>query len=169
MTGPGGKGEPTAYRPCVGVMLINRNGLVWVGRRVDTPDGWQMPQGGIDPGETPEAAALRELAEEIGTTRAVFLGETQQWLTYDLPAHLIGKVWQGRYRGQKQKWFACRFLGDDGEIDIHGVDHPEFDAWKWVSVDHLVQLIVPFKRRVYAELVGELARYARPAPGQPNG
>lgn len=150
------------YRPCAGVMLINRTGLVWVGRRIDTPDGWQMPQGGIDKGEDPRDAALRELEEEIGTANASILGETRDWLTYDLPPHLLGKVWKGRYRGQKQKWFACRFHGNDGEIDIHGVDHPEFDDWRWVEPAKLVELIVPFKRPVYAALVDELGGLARP-------
>jgi putative (di)nucleoside polyphosphate hydrolase len=154
--------EALPYRPCAGVMLINRAGLVWVGRRIDTPDGWQLPQGGIDKGEAPHEAALRELAEEIGTTNAAIIGETQDWLTYDLPPELLGKAWKGRYRGQKQKWFACRFLGDDDEIDVHGVAHPEFDAWRWVEAAALVDLIVPFKRGVYAALVAELGSLARP-------
>ncbi len=154
--------EPRDYRPCAGVMLISRTGMVWVGRRIDTPGGWQMPQGGIDEGEEPRDAALRELEEEIGTANALIIGESRDWLSYDLPAALIGKVWKGRYRGQKQKWFACRFLGDDGEIDIHGVDHPEFDAWKWVPISEVAGLIVPFKRQIYAALVEEFAAFACP-------
>jgi putative (di)nucleoside polyphosphate hydrolase len=158
----GGIAEPQEYRPCAGVMLINRDGLVWVGRRIDTPDGWQMPQGGIDAGETPRDAALRELAEEIGTAKAEIIGETRDWLIYDLPPELLGKAWKGRWRGQKQKWFACRFLGEDSDIDIEGVTHPEFDAWRWVPLVDLVDLIVPFKRSVYMALVEEFADVARP-------
>jgi putative (di)nucleoside polyphosphate hydrolase len=155
-------GEPRAWRPCVGVMLVNRAGLVWVGRRIDTPDGWQMPQGGIDDGEDPRDAALRELEEETGTANAAIIGEARDWLTYDLPPALIGRVWQGRWRGQRQKWFACRFLGEDSEFDIDGVAHPEFDAWRWVALDEVVGLIVPFKRPVYAVLVDEFAALVRP-------
>jgi putative (di)nucleoside polyphosphate hydrolase len=140
-------------------MLINRAGLIWVGRRIDTPDAWQMPQGGIDAGESPREAALRELAEEIGTDNAEILGETRKWLTYDLPPALLGTAWKGRYRGPKQKWFACRFLGEDAEIDIHGVDYPEFDAWQWISPAELVDRIVPFKRHIYAALVAEFATF----------
>lgn len=143
-------------------MLINRDGLIWVGRRIDTPDGWQMPQGGIDKGEDPRQAALRELEEEIGTANVTIIGETTDWLTYDLPPALVGKAWKGHYRGQKQKWFACRFHGVDTEIDIHGVEHPEFDAWKWTAVDTVVDLIVPFKRQVYATLVDAFAGLAKP-------
>jgi len=154
--------EPTAYRRCAGVMLVNRAGLVWVGRRIDTPDGWQMPQGGIDQGENPRDAALRELEEETGTANARVIGETRDWLTYDLPPELMGKAWKGRFRGQKQKWFACRFLGADSEIDIHSVAHPEFDDWKWVAADEIVGLIVPFKRQVYAALLEELSQFAEP-------
>lgn len=154
--------ETLPYRPCAGVMLINRAGLVWVGRRIDTPDGWQMPQGGIDIGEDARDAAMRELTEEIGTAKASIIGETRDWLTYDLPPELLGKAWKGRYRGQKQKWFACRFHGSDADIDVHGVDHPEFDDWRWVEASALVDLIVPFKRSVYAALVAELGDLAKP-------
>ena len=165
MTQPAAPAAQLPYRPCAGVMLFNRAGLVWVGRRIDTPDAWQMPQGGIDEGETPRDAALRELAEEIGTDKAEIVGETRDWLTYDLPPELLGKAWKGRFRGQKQKWFACLFLGDDADIDIHTVDHPEFDAWQWVAPDALVGLIVPFKRPVYAALVAEFAALVRPQAG----
>jgi putative (di)nucleoside polyphosphate hydrolase len=126
--------DPTTlpYRPCVGVMLINPAGRVFVGQRRDTPDAWQMPQGGIDRGETPRVAALREMEEEIGTAAAEIVAETQDWLRYDLPPDLLGRVWGGRYRGQKQKWVAARFTGTDADIDL-ATAHPEFDAWQWVE------------------------------------
>lgn len=157
-------GETLPYRPCAGVMLFNDAGLVWIGRRIDTPDGWQMPQGGIDKGEDPRRAALRELEEELGTANVAVIGETRDWLTYDLPPALIGKAWKGRFRGQRQKWFACRYRGEDAEIDIHGVSDPEFDDWKWTSIDTVVGLIVPFKRQVYAALVEEFSPFAAPDP-----
>ncbi|MEI6985300.1 MAG: RNA pyrophosphohydrolase [Rhodospirillaceae bacterium] len=143
------------YRPCVGIMLFNAAGHVLVGRRLDAPNAWQMPQGGIDPGETPELAALRELAEEIGTDRAELVAQTRDWLRYELPNHLIGVVWKGRYRGQEQKWFAARFLGNDQDINV-ATAAPEFDAWKWVSPDELVALAVTFKRDVYRAVLSEL-------------
>ncbi len=160
------------YRPCVGIMLLNREGLVWVGRRADMPgdaegrgDWWQMPQGGIDKGEDPATAALRELEEETCVTSVSILGETQGWLRYDLPPHLVGKAWKGKYRGQEQKWYAMRFTGPDAEINItppppHQV---EFDAWQWVPLPDLEQLIVPFKREVYRQVVSAFAPYAHPA------
>ncbi len=144
------------YRPCVGVLLFNASGLVFVGRRIGTPDGWQMPQGGIDEGETVREAGLRELEEETGTADAKVVAETRDWLTYDLPSELIGKVWKGRWRGQRQKWLACRFTGRDADIDLD-TEHPEFDAWEWVAVERLPTLIVPFKRPVYEAVVAELA------------
>ena len=142
------------YRPCVGILLLNAADLVFVGRRIDTPGAWQMPQGGIDAHEAPADAAQRELAEEIGTDRAEILAESRQWLTYDLPPHLVGKAWKGRYRGQQQKWFAFRFTGSDADIRLN-TDHPEFSDWQWVPPDALVRLIVPFKRQVYAAIVEE--------------
>ena len=142
------------YRPCVGVMLANAAGLVWVGRRIDTPDGWQMPQGGIDDGEGAAAAAMRELHEEIGTDRAEIIAESKEWYRYDLPPHLLGKAWKGRYRGQEQRWFLLRFTGSDADIDI-ATEHPEFDAWQWVAPGALCDLIVPFKRAVYEQVVAE--------------
>lgn len=150
------------YRPCVGVMLFDSRGHVFVGRRIDTPDAWQMPQGGIDEGETPEAAALRELEEEIGTAQATIEAGTAGWLAYDLPEHLVGKLWGGRWRGQRQKWFACRFLGRDADIRLDTA-HPEFDAWRWVPLDQLTSLIVPFKRAIYAAVVEELGPVVRSA------
>jgi putative (di)nucleoside polyphosphate hydrolase len=145
--------EDLPYRPCVGVMLFNRDGLVFVGRRIDqTVEGWQMPQGGIDDGETPDQAALRELKEEIGTNNAVILRELDDWLCYDLPPHLLGVALHGRYRGQKQKWLAMRFTGEDKEIDIKTHD-PEFAQWKWLALEALPRLIVPFKRDTYEKVI----------------
>ena len=142
-----------AYRPCVGIMLLNVHGEVFVARRIDSTDGaWQMPQGGIDDGETPAAAAKRELKEETGTNNATIIAEHAEWITYDLPEHLIKRLWRGRYRGQTQKWFAMRFLGTDGDIDIN-TPEPEFNAWRWVPIAELLDLVVPFKHHVYADLV----------------
>ena len=148
------------YRPCVGIMLFDARGRVFVGRRIDTPDAWQMPQGGIDDGESPETAALRELEEEIGTAAAVIEAATAGWLTYDLPDHLVGKLWGGRWRGQRQKWFACRFTGADHDIRLE-TTHPEFDAWRWVGIDDLTSLIVPFKKAIYAAVIEELGPAVR--------
>jgi putative (di)nucleoside polyphosphate hydrolase len=162
--------ELPCYRPGVGIMLLNRQGLAFVGRRSDMPArlaAWQMPQGGIDPGETPRAAALRELHEEIGTDKAAILGETEGWLHYDLPAEIAGRSWDGRYRGQRQKWFAMRFTGADGDIDLAAAGHPEFDAWQWIPAERLPELIVPFKRPLYLAVLDELRRYCRPSP--PSG
>ncbi|MGB5948060.1 MAG: RNA pyrophosphohydrolase [Parvibaculum sp.] len=159
--------ETLPYRPCVGIMLINRQGLVWAGNRiqpVDTgsPLTWQMPQGGIDEGEDAREAAFRELREETGTDKAEIIGEVADWLIYDLPPHLVGHALKGKYRGQKQKWFAMRFTGVDGDIDIAADEHQEFSEWAWVPVSELVELIVPFKRGVYEQIVRELGPLARP-------
>ena len=141
------------YRPCVGIMLLNAEGKVFVGRRLDqTVEGWQMPQGGIDEGEDVRAALFRELREETGTDKAEIIAEMDAWITYDLPPHLVGVAFHGRYRGQKQKWFALRFLGEDRDIDL-ATHHPEFSAWKWVEMESLLGLIVPFKRDTYAKVI----------------
>lgn len=154
--------EDLPYRPCVGVMLINREGNVFVGRRIDqTIEGWQMPQGGIDPGETPVEAGLRELEEEIGTRNARLLREHPDWLNYDLPAHLLGVALEGRYRGQSQKWLALRFVGEDSEIDLN-TPHPEFAEWKWLAIEALPRLIVPFKRDTYGRVIEAFRDLARP-------
>jgi putative (di)nucleoside polyphosphate hydrolase len=154
------------YRPNVGAVLFNRAGLVLVARRADLPNaeapagGWQLPQGGIDDGEDPRQAVLRELAEEIGTDRAEVIGEHDAWLTYDLPPELIGVALKGRFRGQRQRWFALRFIGEDSDIRLDLDPHPEFDAWRWVELAALPDLAVPFKRAIYQVLVESFARFA---------
>ena len=142
------------YRACAGVVLVNRDGLVFTGERIDTPRAWQMPQGGIDEGEDPVSAALRELTEETGVSpgQVEIEGETEGWITYDLPDHLVGKLWKGRFRGQKQKWILMRFLGDDSDIDIDQ-PHPEFSRWRWSTADEVLRDIVPFKRAVYEQVM----------------
>ena len=141
------------YRPCVGIMLFNRDGKVFVGKRIDqTVEGWQMPQGGIDKGETPRQAALRELLEEVGTDQAEIIAEMNDWVTYDLPEHLVGVAFKGKYKGQRQKWFALRFTGQDSEIDLTAHE-PEFSSFQWVSLEALPELIVPFKRETYKAVI----------------
>jgi putative (di)nucleoside polyphosphate hydrolase len=146
--------------------LFNPAGLVLVARRADLPNaeapagGWQLPQGGIDEGEDPRQAVLRELGEEIGTDRAEVIGEHDAWLTYDLPPELIGVALKGRYRGQRQRWFALRFTGEDSDIRLDLDPHPEFDAWRWVRLEELPDLAVPFKRPIYEILVESFARFA---------
>ncbi|MEM9129863.1 MAG: RNA pyrophosphohydrolase [Pseudomonadota bacterium] len=143
------------YRPNVGVMLVNADGQIFVGQRVDSKnDAWQMPQGGIDEGEDPREAALRELWEETGVSRDLVSveAETEDWLTYDLPDDLIRKLWKGRFRGQRQKWFLMRFQGNDDQVDITAVDH-EFSAWRWIAPDELIGAIVPFKKDVYTSVM----------------
>jgi putative (di)nucleoside polyphosphate hydrolase len=156
------------YRPNVGAVLFDRAGRVFVARRADLPNaegapgGWQLPQGGIDEGEDPRGAVLRELAEEIGTDRAEIIGEHPDWLIYDLPPALLGRALGGRYRGQRQRWFALRFLGVDSDIRLDRDPHPEFDAWRWAALAELPGLAVPFKRTVYDVLAVSFARFARP-------
>ncbi|MBN8543856.1 MAG: RNA pyrophosphohydrolase [Alphaproteobacteria bacterium] len=150
------------YRKGVGIMLFNAQGLVFVAKRIDmTSEAWQMPQGGIDDDEAPRDAAFRELKEEIGTNRATILAESKDWLRYDLPDELVPVIWKGRYRGQEQMWYAMRLDGDDSHIDIAG-EHPEFSEWKWVPVETLPDLIVPFKRALYEDLVREFKALATP-------
>jgi putative (di)nucleoside polyphosphate hydrolase len=150
------------YRPCVGVMLLNAQGLAWIGRRFDKQNEegsghwWQMPQGGIDKGEDPKLSAIRELQEETAVTSATIIAESPNWYNYDLPAHLIGKSWKGRYRGQTQKWFAARFQGDESEINLTPPGHSqEFDRWRWATMDEILELIVPFKRQVYEQVIAD--------------
>jgi putative (di)nucleoside polyphosphate hydrolase len=154
------------YRPNVGAALFNREGRVFVARRADLPNaegpagGWQLPQGGIDEGEDPRRAVLRELAEEIGTDKAEIIGEHDMWLTYDLPPHLLGVALGGRYRGQRQRWFALRFTGVDGDIRLDLDPHPEFDAWRWSDLHELPSLAVGFKRPIYEILAASFAPFA---------
>jgi putative (di)nucleoside polyphosphate hydrolase len=154
MSDPDKNAKP--YRRGVGIMLLDSQGRIWVGRRIDTPGAWQMPQGGIDKNETPRAAAIRELHEEVGSDKAEILAETKEWLTYELPGDLHLQAWGGRYRGQAQKWFAMRFLGKDSDIklDAHVA---EFDAWKWTTREELLTAIVPFKRKLYEDALAEFA------------
>jgi len=134
-------------------MLFNRDGKVFVGKRIDqTVEGWQMPQGGIDKGETPRQAALRELLEEVGTDKAEIIAEMDDWVTYDLPEHLVGVAFKGKYKGQRQKWFALRFTGQDSDIDLTAHE-PEFSAFQWSSLEALPELIVPFKRQIYKAVI----------------
>ena len=155
------------YRPNVGAVLFSRDGLVLVARRADLPDAegapgaWQLPQGGIDGDEDPRVAVLRELAEEIGTDRAEIIGEHPAWLTYDLPPDLVGRALGGRFRGQRQRWFALRFTGEDGDIRLDLDPHPEFDAWRWARLEELPGLAVAFRREIYAVLAESFAGFAR--------
>jgi putative (di)nucleoside polyphosphate hydrolase len=163
--------ESLPYRPCVGVMVLNRDGLVWAGRRIAEDDSemagakklWQMPQGGIDAGEDPLPAARRELFEETGMRSVSLLGEAPGWINYDLPREVLGIALKGKFRGQTQKWFAFRFEGDESEIAINpppGGHTPEFDAWAWKPMAELPDLIVPFKRKVYEEVVAAFRHLA---------
>jgi putative (di)nucleoside polyphosphate hydrolase len=156
--------EDLPYRPCVGVVMLNAQGLAFIGRRVGGPEhldlshAWQMPQGGIDDGEEPWPAALRELREETNIRSVERLGEIADWLTYDIPRDLVGQAWKGKYRGQKQKWFALRFTGTESEIDVEHPDgghEQEFAAWRWEPLQNVPDLVVPFKRAVYERVVRE--------------
>jgi len=146
------------YRPCAGVVLFREDGSVFAGKRIDNAaDAWQMPQGGIDFGELPEEAALRELTEETGISadKVDVIGQTREWLRYDLPRELLGKLWGGKYRGQEQMWFAMRFLGEDADVNI-ATKHAEFSEWRWMMPDEVVEKIVPFKRDLYAAVFADL-------------
>jgi putative (di)nucleoside polyphosphate hydrolase len=162
--------EDLPYRPCVGTCVLNRDGLVFVGRRIDGPEhvdlthAWQMPQGGVDRGEDPWPAARRELYEETNIRSVEKLGKIDEWLTYDIPREIVGQAWKGKYRGQKQKWFALRFTGKDSEIDIAhpaGGHEPEFVEWRWEPLQNIPDLVVPFKRPVYERVVKEFSKFAK--------
>lgn len=162
--------EDLPYRPCAGMMVLNRDGRVFIGRRSDGPEhvdathAWQMPQGGVDEGENPYPAALRELYEETSMRSVEKIGEIEEWLYYDIPREIVGQAWKGKYRGQKQKWYAFRFTGPDKEIDIEnpGDGHdPEFVEWRWEPMENLPGLIIPFKRKVYERVVKEFSKLAR--------
>ena len=153
--------EQRPYRPCVGIFLLNNDDLVFAGRRIDSrAEAWQMPQGGIDAGESPLQACMREMREEIGTNTAELVSQHDDWLYYDIPLPLADRLWQGRYKGQKQKWMALRFTGDDADINI-ATEEPEFCEWKWLSPHDLVDLAVPFKRDVYQNVLAAFAPYLK--------
>ena len=153
--------EQRPYRPCVGIFLLNNDGHIFAGRRIDSrAEAWQMPQGGIDAGESPLQACMREMREEIGTNTAELVSQHDDWLYYDIPLPLADRLWQGRYKGQKQKWMALRFTGDDSDINI-ATEEPEFCEWKWLSPHDLVDLAVPFKRDVYQNVLAAFAPYLK--------
>lgn len=158
------------YRRGVGALLLNPAGEVLVARRIDTPeDAWQFPQGGIDKGERPRRAVLRELMEELGTDKAEIIAKSASWYSYDLPVELLGRVWKGRYRGQRQRWFALRFTGRDDDIDLAASPHPEFDAWRWSPLATTPALAVPFKRQLYEALVSEFSPVAEALAAEAQG
>lgn len=143
------------YRPGVGMMIVNSDNKIFVARRIDTrADAWQMPQGGIDIGETPSSAALREMEEEIGSSEGHILAESKYWYSYDIPKILIPKLWDGNFRGQKQKWFLIRFTGKDSDININ-TKSPEFSHWRWIRISELLNIVVPFKRKLYESVIQE--------------
>lgn len=156
---------PSGYRRGVGIALFNRAGLVFAAQRIDTPgQAWQMPQGGIDKGESPDQAAMRELKEEIGTDKAEIVSQLDEWLSYDLPAEVAGRLWRGGFKGQTQKWFALAFTGTDADIDL-ATAHPEFKAWRWMALDAVAEAIVAFKRPIYERVAREFAPVARRIAG----
>ena len=148
------------YRPGVGIVLFNKQGSVFVAERLDNPGAWQMPQGGIDEGEEPEIAVFREMEEEIGTRDARIVGMMDDWICYDIPERTALRLWNGKYKGQRQKWIALEFLGQDHDIDLEAFEHPEFSRWKWVPIVQLMDYVVPFKRGVYERVIAEFYQLA---------
>ncbi len=143
------------YRPGVGMMIIDKDNRVFLGKRIDSKSrGWQMPQGGIDLGETPSRAAMREMEEEIGSGKGEIIAESRNWYSYRIPEHMVGRLWEGKYCGQKQKWFLIRFTGTDDDINIEG-EHPEFEDWKWVNINLLFKNVIPFKIALYRQVIKE--------------
>lgn len=152
------------YRPGVGIVLFNPFGHIFVAERLDNPGAWQMPQGGIDEGEDLETAVFREMEEEIGTRNARILGMMEEWLHYEFPERTAAKLWNGKYRGQKQKWIALEFLGTDADINLMAHTHPEFSRWQWVALPQLLDFAVPFKRNVYAQVIDAFRHHAIERP-----
>ncbi|HEY5410458.1 MAG TPA: RNA pyrophosphohydrolase [Caulobacteraceae bacterium] len=168
---PTGEVELSLYRPNVGVLLFNAEGRVWLGRRVNTPGphNWQFPQGGVDKGEDLYPAALRELQEETGVVSVAWLGRTEGWITYDFPEGYKGSKIARGWRGQKQVWFALRFTGEDAEVNLMAHRHVEFDAWRWAEIDEAQDLVIPFKRGAYEQVIAAFRRFTDPAapPDEP--
>ena len=148
-----GSSKPKLYRPCVGIALFDSNGRVFVGERLDAPEAWQMPQGGVDPDEDIKQAALREMKEEIGTDKADVIRIAEQTIRYDLPSDIAKKIWDGKYCGQEQTWVALRYTGEDKDIDLNAFTYAEFSSWQWANLTELPDLIVPFKRDVYSQVI----------------
>ncbi len=159
-----GSPDPANYRPGVGIVLFNGDGLVLIAERISHPGAWQMPQGGIDAGEEPEVAVFREMEEEIGTRNAEIIGMMEDWIHYDFPAAMSKELWNGKYIGQRQKWIALKFLGQDTDIKLNLHTEPEFSRWKWVPLADLMQYVVPFKRKVYERVIEEFKKYAQISP-----
>lgn len=154
-------GQGLPFRQGVGMMIINKSNRIFVGKRIDSKtNGWQMPQGGINLGETPSAAALREMAEEIGSNQGKIIAESKKWYSYRLPPFLVHKLWGGKYCGQRQKWFLIRFTGEDSDINVK-TKHPEFDSWQWVGVNELLENIIPFKYKLYSKIIAEFKEFIK--------
>lgn len=152
-------GQGLPFRQGVGMMIINKSNRIFVGKRIDSKtNGWQMPQGGINLGETPSAAALREMLEEIGSNKGTIIAESKKWYSYRLPPFLIHKLWEGKYCGQRQKWFLIRFNGKDSDINVK-TKYPEFDNWQWVAVHKLLENIIPFKYKLYSQIIAEFQEF----------
>ncbi|MDD9331769.1 MAG: RNA pyrophosphohydrolase [Wolbachia sp.] len=155
--------QKNEYRPCVGIMLFNKQGHIFTGKRLDSGAYWQMPQGGIDDGEELEQTALRELLEEAGTNKAEVIAQNKDWIYYDLPKEMVTTCWNGRYAGQKQRWFLMKFFGEDQDININYTNHPEFKEWRWQSIDNLAASAIPFKKEVYKIVIEEFSSTVKAA------